>query len=90
MGGVPVHASEARPAETCFANAYHRCSAATLSVSDLAGTHSFVIEPYGFTCAIGVIGNLRAGYCGSVRLEAKGLRVLNCQGIGDVFVPGGP
>jgi hypothetical protein len=95
--------SGATQAEMCFAQAYHRCSAATLSDSftnvDCGASYSFVIEPYGFTCALGMIsiisgrtplsGVPELGYCGGVRLEANGLRVLDCQGIGDVFVAGG-
>lgn len=58
-----------------------------------------MIEPYGFTIAIGAlwdfpsprpfVGGSGFGYCDSVQLDAKGLRVLGCQSIGDVLVPGG-
>lgn len=94
----------ATEAETCFAQAYQHCSAATLAASftnlDVSPSYTFVIEPYGFTCAVGTLwqtggrvpfsGSPGIGYCGSVRLEANGLRVLGCEYIGNVFVPGGP
>jgi len=88
----------------CFAQAYQHCSAATLGASfldiDYNADYTFVIEPYGFTCAIGALWRRSGhapplfsgpgiGYCGDVRLETNGLRVLGCQGIGDVFVPDG-
>ncbi|HEY7342851.1 MAG TPA: hypothetical protein VH591_18405 [Ktedonobacterales bacterium] len=97
--------SDATQAETCFVHAYQHCSAATLSASfvnlDVSASYSFVIEPYGFTCAVGALWNRGSrapfgigngpgiGYCGSVRLEADGLRILGCQFLGDVLVPGG-
>lgn len=99
-----VTSSDATQVETCFARAYQRCSATTLTASfvdlDVGASYSFVIEPYGFTCAVGAHWNQSSralfiangpgiGYCGSMRLEADGLRVLGCQFIGDVLVPGG-
>lgn len=99
-----VTSSGATQAETCFVQAYQHCSAATLDASfvdlDYNADYKFVIEPYGFTCAIGVLWRRSShapsllsgpgiGYCGGVRLEANGLRVLGCQSIGDVFVQGG-
>jgi hypothetical protein len=104
LGVASTPSPGATQAETCFAQAYHRCSAATLSASfvnvDYGASYSFVIEPYGFTCAVGVIAHMSGahnpfsgipgvGYCGGMRLEANGLRMLDCQSIGDVFVPGG-
>lgn len=95
--GIP---SDATQAVTCFAQAYHRCSAAKVTHSvdelDYSASYTFVIEPYGFTCAVGVIWNRGGltpfnngagiGYCSSVRLDAGSLEVLGCQNIGDVFV----
>ncbi|HEY1388014.1 MAG TPA: hypothetical protein VGF38_05675 [Ktedonobacterales bacterium] len=100
-----VTSSGATQAETCFAQAYQHCSAATLGASfidlDYSASYTFVIEPYGFTCAVGALwrrsghtpfpfsGGPGIGYCGGVQLAANGLSVRGCQSIGDVFVPGG-
>lgn len=103
MGVAHVTSSDATRAETCFAQAYQRCSAAKLAASftdvDSKASYTFVIEPYGFTCAVGVfwsVGGTRLfsggpgiGYCSGLRLEANGLRVLGCQSVGTIFVPGG-
>jgi hypothetical protein len=89
-------------AETCFAQAYRRCSPATIGADfrnlDYSATYSFVIEPYGFACAIGVLwnggstrpfgGSAGVGYCSSARQEADGLQVLGCQSLGDITLPG--
>jgi hypothetical protein len=97
-----IASSGATQAEACFFHAYQHCTAATLNASitkvDFGASYRFVIEPYGFTCVVGAIWTERSrpllsgipqlGYCGSVQLDAKGLHVLGCQGIGDVFVPG--
>ena len=97
-----ANSPDATLVETCFVQSYHRCTAATLYASffdfDSGANYRFVIEPYGFTCAIGAIwdfpsarlfvGSSGFGYCDGVQLDAKGLRVLGCQSIGDVLVPG--
>jgi hypothetical protein len=101
-GVAGTASSGATQAEACFFHAYQHCTATTLNASitdvDFSANYRFVIEPYGFTCAVGAIWTSRGhtlfngipeiGYCGSVRLETNGLRVLGCQGVGDVFVPG--
>ena len=98
-----ANSPDATLVETCFAQAYRRCIAATLNADffdfDYNPSYHFVIEPYGFTCAIGAlwdfpsprpfVGGPGFGYCDSVQLDTKGLRVLGCQRIGDVLVPGG-
>jgi hypothetical protein len=54
-----VNSSDATLVETCFAQAYRRCTAATLNADffevDYNPSYHFVIEPYGFTCAIGAL-----------------------------------
>jgi hypothetical protein len=100
VGMERVTSSDAAQAETCFAQAYQRCAPATISASfvdlDYSARYTFVIEPYGFTCAVGALwnvgrrsplGNAGVGYCGGVRLQADGLHVLGCQQIGDVGIP---
>jgi hypothetical protein len=98
-----VNSPDPTRVETCFVQAYHRCTAATLYAGffdfDYNPSYRFVIEPYGFTCALGALWNFPSrtplfegsgfGYCDGVQLDAKGFRVLGCQSIGDVLVPGG-
>jgi hypothetical protein len=86
-------------AETCLAQAYQHCSAARLTATDQevdsSSSNTFVIEPYGFTCAIGLLwhsgGRIAlsgVGYCSSLHQDADGsLRVLGCQYVGNVTMP---
>lgn len=107
--GVPApHPQDpdgARTGEQCFARAYQQCSVATLDVSSAGleanDAHRFVIEPYGFTCAVGDIWRIPSGITvphltngvglcfGGVHQKSDGLHVVGCQSTGDYFVPGG-
>lgn len=103
--GTATTSSNATLAEACFARAYRRCSAASLGVTEVAldggSTNEFVIEPFGFACAIGDLWRGRGlvvvppflgagfGYCGGLHAEQTGLRVTGCPNGGDVVVPGG-
>jgi hypothetical protein len=96
------HVAGATRAETCLTRAYQHCALASLGVDftgvDTGESYVFVVEPYGFTCAIGAIGHgsgargplpipIGDGFCtGGMQLGQDGLHVRGCPS-GDVLVP---
>ena len=94
--------SNARHAETCYAQAAARCQPAVLAVNNITadsnGTYSFLVEP-SFTqshaCGIAVIidesngsgDNNATMSCQSVTQTDKALRFAACGELGDVTLP---
>jgi hypothetical protein len=99
----PGGAHDNRGPEACFARAYARCQAASLTASQLLGidtssTDTFVVEP-GLLGPCGLAdrweslvdaGLIRQGgtvSCTGMELESDGLHIRGCGSLGDSVLP---
>ena len=101
LSGKPSDTRKAKLSENCFWLAFQRCQPATLNFVahslDTAADHTFTIKSNNGKCSISdtvknyiVPNHLTATHtyaCGSVQMQADGLRFMACGSLGSILIP---